>query len=124
LSEYDIYLSYCEEDKERIAFIVECLKKNKTNVKVFSKLQELDMYESWQEQLYATISSCKRVMALITPAYMKSTSCSEQYNIALCLSRKLNHNFLIPLYLSDVSYMPTYMGITQYIDCRYDVIFT
>jgi hypothetical protein len=88
---------------------------------VFSTLQELDMYESWQEQLYDTITSCKRVMTLITPAYLKSTSCSEQYNIALCLSRKLRHNFLIPLYLSDVSYMPTYMGITQYIDCRYGI---
>lgn len=118
-SEYDIYLSYCEEDKGRTEFIIQCLKKNNANITVFSKLQELDMYESWQEQLYNTITSCKRVIALITPAYLMSTSCSEQYNIALCLSRKLHQNFLIPFYLSDVSYMPTYMEITQYIDCRY-----
>lgn len=76
------------------------------------------MYESWQQQLYDTITRCKRVVALITPAYLKSKSCSEQFNIALCLNRKLHHKFLIPLLLSHVSYMPMYMGITQYIDCR------
>ncbi|XP_028416557.1 uncharacterized protein LOC114540636 [Dendronephthya gigantea] len=118
LSEYDIYLSYCEEDKGRTEFIIQCLQKNSKSIKVFSKLQELDMYESWQQQLYDTITSCKRVVALITPAYLKSTSCSEQFNIALCLNRKLHHKFLIPLLLSHVSYMPMYMGITQYIDCR------
>ena len=76
------------------------------------------MEESWQEQLYDTITSCKHVMALITPSYLRSETCIEQYNIALCHSRKLHHSVLIPLYLSDVPCMPTYMEITQYIDCR------
>lgn len=118
MTDYDIFLSYCEEDKKHTDHIIECLKKNKSDLKIFSTVQELDLEESWQERLYDTITNCKLVMALISPSYLKSTTCTEQFNIALCHSRKLHHSVLVPLYLSHVSCMPTYIGITQYIDCR------
>lgn len=115
---YDIYLSYSEEDKNYLVEVIHGLKKNKSDLRIFSTIQELDAEESWQEKLYGTITNCRRVMALISPSYLRSPRCTEQYNIALCHSRKENQNILVPLYVTEVPYMPTYMRLTQYIDCR------
>ncbi|CAB4038898.1 uncharacterized protein LOC110065298, partial [Paramuricea clavata] len=115
---YDIYLSYSEEDIKCVDQVVDVLVKNKTNIRVFSSIQKLDLETSWQTQLYDVIKKCTRVMALITPSFLQSERCTEQYNIALCHSRKTQESVLMPLYVSEVPYMPTYMRITQYIDCR------
>jgi hypothetical protein len=116
-------LSYSEEDVNFVDQVVGVLEKKKTNIRVFSSIQKLDLETSWQTQLYEVIKNCKRVMALITPSFLQSERCTEQYNIALCHSRKTHESVLMPLYVTDVQYMPTYMRITQYIDCRYDFPF-
>ena len=59
---------------------------------------------------------CSRVVALLTPNYIQEDACIEQFNIAMCCSRK--KNILIPFYMKDVLQMPTYMGLIQYVDCR------
>ena len=117
--EYDIYLSYSEDDEKCVEQVVDALVKNKNTVRIFSSIQELDLESSWQTQLYDVIKKCKRVMALITPSFLQSVRCTEQYNIALCHGRKEQESILMPLYVTDVPFMPTYMRITQYIDCRY-----
>lgn len=119
---YDIYLSYSEDDGKCVEQVVHALVKNKNNIRIFSAIQELDLENSWQTQLYDVIKKCKRVMALITPSFLQSVRCTEQYNIALCHSRKIQESVLMPLYVTDVEYMPTYMRITQYIDCRYGLL--
>lgn len=119
---YDIYLSYSEEDKNYVIQVVDGLKQNRSDLRIFLTIQELDVEESWQEKLYSTITTSKRVMALLTPSYLSSARCTEQYNIALCHSRKVHQNILVPLYISEVPYMPTYMKLTQYIDCRFDFV--
>ena len=62
------------------------------------------------------ITSCTRVVALLTPNYLSQDSCVEQFNIAMCCSRV--KNILVPFYMVDISNLPTYMGLIQYMDCR------
>ena len=111
-------MSYSEEDQDYVTQVVNGLKKNNSDLRIFLTIQALDVEKSFQEEMYSTITTSKRVMALLTPSYLNSSRCTEQYNIALCHGRKVHQDILFPLYLSEVSYMPTYMKLTQYIDCR------
>jgi len=86
---------------------------------VFHEVQELNDKESWQDNIYKTMVQCSRVVTLLSPGYLSSESCIEQYNIALCISRRKHKEVLAPFYIQDVESLPTYMGLMQYIDCRY-----
>lgn len=60
-----------------------------------------------------------RVVTFLSPAYLESPACVEQYNIALCCKRAMRRELLAPFYIETVDSMPTYMALVQYADCRY-----
>lgn len=113
---YDIYLSHSPKDHSTALEIVQFLKA--ANVSVFHDVQELNNEESWQEDMFNIMERCARVITLLGPAYLESDSCIEQYNMALCLSRRCHREVLAPLYIITVEILPTYMSLIQYIDCR------
>ncbi|XP_071813337.1 uncharacterized protein [Apostichopus japonicus] len=116
--EYDFYLSYSETDTSIVEAIVEKLKTNKTDVRIFRKQQQLDKDAYWQEDMYEVMMKSSRVITVLSPNYMQSTACIEQYNIALCCNRNAHRDMLAPFYVITITNMPTYMGLVQYIDCR------
>ncbi|XP_064602108.1 uncharacterized protein LOC135468030 isoform X2 [Liolophura sinensis] len=116
--QYDIYLSYSTMDEERVNIIKMILAKRYKSIKVFSDKQEMWAEQAWQEAMYEKMTACKRIVALLTPAYLESPNCLEQFNIALCCTRLQSLILLTPLYLENVSSMPVYMQLVQYIDCR------
>ena len=59
-----------------------------------------------------------RVLTFLSPAYLESRSCVEQYNIALCCNRREGRHLLSPFYIETIPTMPTYMCLVQYVDCR------
>ena len=59
-----------------------------------------------------------RVVTFLSPAYLESPACVEQYNIALCCKRTMKRELLAPFYIETVDNMPTYMALVQYADCR------
>ena len=61
--------------------------------------------------------SPSRIMPFLSPAYLSSAVCVEQYNIALCCNRSTRRNLLAPFYIETIENMPTYMSLVQYIDC-------
>lgn len=117
---YDIYISHCPNDHSMALQIKEFLQeKESKSLKIFDDVQELNEKESWQEDIYNTMVKCSRVVTLLSPGYLASDSCIEQYNIALCISRRKHKEVLAPFYVVSVEYLPTYMGLMQYIDCRW-----
>ncbi|KAJ8037708.1 hypothetical protein HOLleu_18599 [Holothuria leucospilota] len=115
--EFDIYLSYSEADKSIVEKIQEKLKKNE-DVRIFSTRQQLDEDSFWQEDMYEVMMKSARVITVLTPNYLQTTACLEQYNIALCCNRKAHRDMLAPFYAITIENMPTYMGLVQYVDCR------
>jgi hypothetical protein len=115
---YDIYISHCPTDHSTALQVEEFLQENK-GLKIFHDTQELNENESWQDDIYDTMVKCSRIVTLLSPGYLASESCIEQYNIALCISRRKHKEVLAPFYVVSVEYLPTYMGLMQYIDCRY-----
>ena len=55
---------------------------------------------------------------MLTPAFLESSECLEQYNMAMCCNRLVGMEVLAPFYIQTVSSLPTYMGLVQWVDCR------
>jgi len=63
------------------------------------------------------VDDCRKVTSLLTPAYLGSKVCVEEFNIALCRNREANRPILAPIYLYSTQ-LPTYMKTVQFWDCR------
>ncbi|XP_072040435.1 uncharacterized protein [Amphiura filiformis] len=116
--EFDIYLSYCEDDKGVVEAIQNKLKADKQDIRIFGEHQEIDEEAVWQQDMYQVMMRSARVVTVLSPHYLKSTACVEQYNIALCCNRRAHRDMLAPFYVDSIELMPTYMGLVQYVDCR------
>jgi len=115
---YDVYLSFNVHDEPLANVVVEKLKEKHSEIKIYSKHQELNNEESWQEEIYKVMVTCARVITILTPRFLGDEACLEQYNIALCCSRNMKRDYLAPFYVDSIDGMPTYMCLIQYVDCR------
>ncbi|XP_072037364.1 uncharacterized protein [Amphiura filiformis] len=116
--EFDIYLSYSEDDQGVVATIQDGLKSIKSDVRIYGNKQKIDSEAVWQQDMYQVMIRSARVVTVLSPHYLKSTACVEQYNIALCCNRRAHRDMLAPIYVNSIDLMPTYMGLVQYVDCR------
>jgi len=78
---------------------------------------QLDPGTSWQQRIFESLDHCAKVVALLSPAYINSKVCLEEFNIALYRQREASATILIPIYLYSAD-LPTYMKVTNYVDCR------
>ncbi|KAJ8037711.1 hypothetical protein HOLleu_18602 [Holothuria leucospilota] len=60
----------------------------------------------------------KSHLLVLSPNYLQSTACIEQYNIALCCNRQTHRDMLAPFYVETIQNLPTYMKLVQSIECR------
>ena len=111
-------MSHSPKDHDSALKIVKVLQ-TESNLNVFYDIQELNDDESWQEEIFNIMGKCARVIALLSPGYLEKESCIEQYNMALCINRRSKGTVLAPFYITSMDYMPTYMSLIQYEDCRY-----
>ncbi|XP_064629100.1 uncharacterized protein LOC135488421 isoform X2 [Lineus longissimus] len=115
---YDVYLSYSIQDMGYVKKIEEQLKKQKDDIRIFSEKQQLNLESAWQENIYQVMVTCVRVVTILSPHYLESSECLEQYNIALCCNRLTKRDILAPFYVVQVPQLPTYMQLMQYICFR------
>lgn len=114
---YDVYMSHSPKDHDSALQIAKFLRTEK-KLRVFQEFQELNDNESWQEEIFDIMGKCARVIALLSPGYLERESCIEQYNMALCINRRSHGTVLAPFYITSIDYMPTYVSLIQYEDCR------
>ncbi|XP_033121103.1 uncharacterized protein LOC117120195 [Anneissia japonica] len=115
--EYDAYISFSKEDEMFATIIKQKLELAKSDIRIFENQQEIKNEEVWQEDMYDVMMRCARVITVLTPQYLRSVSCMEQYNMALCCHRTAERDILTPFYVEPIEVMPTYMGLVQYVDC-------
>ncbi|XP_030852134.1 uncharacterized protein LOC756962 [Strongylocentrotus purpuratus] len=117
--EFDIYLSFSEEDGAVAKEIREKLTGAKDGIRIYDGSQQtLDKDSVFQQDMYSVMMKSARVVTVLTPNYLQNKACVDQYNIALCCNRRANRDVLAPVYVHSVDIMPTYMGLVQYVDCR------
>ena len=113
---YDVFLSYSHEDTADAEYIVECLRARDPGVRIFMDRLELNPGAAWQQTIFDALDDSRLILSVISPAYLKSKMCKEEFNIALQRQRNEDNRLLRPIYLAEVD-MPTYMQMVQYVNC-------
>lgn len=114
---YDVFISYSHKNRHEAQFIHEELLRANPALRVFIDEAELDTGAAWQQALYEALDDCHRVIAVLSPHYLQSKVCKEEFNIALARHREQGSTVLSPIYLYSAP-LPTYMQMIQFADCR------
>src|SRR5262249_22709749 len=91
--------------------------REKAGIRLFVDRDNLRTGAVWQHQLFMALDSCQKVVALLSPEYVASDFCVEEFNIAMLRGRSEGLEILYPVYLYSAM-LPTYIRARQWSDCR------
>ena len=86
-------------------------------MRIFVDRNELDIGSAWQPAIFETLDHCRKVVAMLSPQYLASKVCKEEFGIAWASGRKTDSDLIFPVYLYTAD-LPTYMTYRTYFDCR------
>jgi len=115
--EFDVFLSYAHEDATAAELFEEELLRQRPGLRLFFDRKSLKTGSAWQPEIFESLDHCHRVVAMLSPSYLASRVCKEEFNIAWVRGREADEDVLFPLYLLTAA-LPTYMKYRQYADCR------
>jgi hypothetical protein len=116
-AEYDVFLSFSSRDSEAADCVGKTLKAR--NEKVFDFRTAIDKGRSWQEEIDRAISSCRSVIALLSPSYFASPECKEELMQARLRHKHSDLPVLIPIYWRDWGKeLDLWLRVVNYADCR------
>jgi hypothetical protein len=86
-------------------------------LRVFVDRLELHPGAAWQQHIFESIDQSRKVICALSPDYLASKICKEEFNIALFRHRESSDGVLLPIYLYSAE-LPTYMKLYHYEDAR------
>ncbi len=116
-SSYDVFLSYCHEDRETASMVKEKLEKLRPGLRIFFDRTSLNVGASWLMQIAESLDGARRVAALYTPNYWSSPACKDEFAAALARQNDTGDSVLFPMYVSTAK-IPYLFRNLQYVDCR------
>lgn len=105
---YDLFISYSWKNKDAVDAFVAELRKLKPGLRLFLDRQTLQTGCAWQQDIFAALDDCRKIITFYSPDYLASKVCREEYNIALFRQRNEGGEVLLPVFLDDTP-LPTYM---------------
>jgi TIR domain len=115
---YDLFVSYARLDGAQSAeMVLTSVREADPSAKVFLDKLELTVGASWQQQIHDCLEDCRAVIAVLTPGFLDSKMCIEEYNMSRIRHRESDRPILFPLYTL-TAVLPVYMRALQYHDCR------
>ncbi|EDV23968.1 uncharacterized protein TRIADDRAFT_57729 [Trichoplax adhaerens] len=87
---YDLFISYCHENSNYAKLVLEKMKIFDEDANIFFDVQQLKTGTAWQKELYEAIDGSQSLVAIVTPAYVRSKVCYEEFSLALALDRERN----------------------------------
>jgi len=115
--EYDVFISYARENNKEMELFEKELIRYHPNIRIFLDRKDIDIGSPWQPQIFESLDKCKKVVVFLSPDYLNSKVCKEEFNIAWIRCRETDQAILFPLYLYSAN-LPTYMRYRNYFDCR------
>lgn len=112
---YDAFISYAHEDGRSAEFLAQRLRD--LSLRVFMDRFEIKEGLAWQPHIFSAIDQCQKLVALYSPAYLRSKVCLEEFNIAWARGRQTERDTIFPIYWKTAE-LPTYMNMLVYTDCR------
>lgn len=114
---FDAFLSYSRKDQDAADQIANALKYTRPTLRLFVDRLELQTGAAWQQHIFEALDECRKVIPLLSPSYIESKVCKEEFNIALFRHRDSSDGILVPIFLRSAA-LPTYMRLVQYLDVR------
>jgi TIR domain len=115
--DYDVFISYSRTNASESEALEQALREARPDIRIFVDRKEIDIGSAWQPEIFESLDKCHKVVALLSPAYLSSKMCKEEYNIAWIRSRETGEDLIFPIYLYTAG-LPTYMKYRNYLDCR------
>lgn len=115
--QYDVFISYSHRNSSESSQIERSLRAVRPSLKIFVDRQSLNIGSAWQPEIFETLDRCKKVVALLSPDYLGSKVCKEEFNIAWIRARETEQDIIFPIYLYTAP-LPTYMKYRNFFDCR------
>jgi len=116
-STHDLFISYARENWNAVHAFVEDLKREDGNIRVYIDNDDLNIGGIWQHELFMALDSCRKMVAFLSPQYLASPFCIEEFNIALLRGRSEDEGIVYPIYLHSAA-LPYYFLARQLNDCR------
>ncbi len=116
-TDYDVFISYSRKNAAECDALIQALREAYPGIRLFVDRHELDPGAAWQMKIYESLDRCDKVVALLSPEYLSSKMCLEEFNIALARGRQADRAIVFPVYLFSTD-LPTYMTMSNYVDCR------
>jgi hypothetical protein len=115
--DYDVFISYSRANQRESEALEHALRRSCPNIRIFLDRNEIDIGAAWQPEIFESLDRCKKVIAMLSPAYLNSKVCKEEFNIAWIRSRETDEEVIFPIYLYTAG-LPTYMRYRNFFDCR------
>ena len=115
--DYDIFISYSRTNAHESEEMERALRYSRPDVRIFVDRKEIDVGSAWQPEIFECLDRCRKVVTLLSPDYLHSKVCKEEFNIAWIRGRETDEDVIFPVYLYTAA-LPTYMKYRNYFDCR------
>jgi hypothetical protein len=116
-ADYDVFISYSRANATESQAMEEALRKSRPEIRIFTDRKEIDIGHAWQPKIFESLDRCRKVVAMLSPDYLSSKVCKEEFNIAWMRGRETDQDTIFPVYLYTAQ-LPTYMKYHAYVDCR------
>jgi hypothetical protein len=116
-ADYDVFLSYSRANVKESQQLEEELRALRPGIRIFVDRKDIDVGAAWQLEIFESIDRCCKIVAMLSPDYLGSKVCKEEFNLAWMRSRDTDEDTIFPVYLYTAN-LPTYMKYHNYVDCR------
>ena len=115
--DYDVFISYSRANAHESEAMEQALRESRPDIRIFVDRKEIDIGAAWQTEIFENLDRCRKVVAMLSPNYLGSKVCKEEFNIAWLRGREADEDVIFPVYLYTAE-LPTYMKYRNYFDCR------
>jgi hypothetical protein len=115
--DYDVFISYSRANAHESEAMEQTLRESRPDIKIFVDHKDIDIGAAWQAEIFESLDRCRKVVAMLSPAYLNSKVCKEEFNIAWIRGRETDKDVIFPIYLYTTA-LPSYMKYRNHFDCR------
>ena len=116
---FDVFLSFSSRDAKAADCAKAALQRRSDAKAIFDFRLAIDKGKSWQEEIDHAITSCRSIIAILSPTYFASPECREELMQARLRNKRSSQTVLFPVYWLDWGKdLDLWLQVVNYADCR------
>ena len=119
VASFDVFLSFSSQDAVAAECAKHALEARQDIKRIFDYRLTIDEGQSWQEEIDRAITSCRGIVALLSPSYFGSAECREELIQARLRNKRSKRPVLFPVYWRDCGGdLDLWLQALNLADCR------